>query len=457
MFVGRKPEREALQAAWARAQEGSPQLAVVWGRRRVGKTYLLSEFTSELPTIFFTATRNFSETDQLNRLFEATQRGLGDRSALAGGGFRDLESALRFFLQMSIDHPLVVVLDEAPRLGSARADFGDVLAAVWDQRPLNARLLLIICGSAVAAMRDLIGPEGGLYRRADPELRIDPLDPWEAAELLGKQISGDALVQAYAACGGYPLHLAAWNPELSVEKNLLALAGSPGGLLLRDALDIMFEDLDFRSGYERVLGTMGNGPIRRSKIASRAQQRIDQTLKQLQRSGYVVAERPLGAPITADPLYRLVDPYVRFWFAVLRADAELIDGGQGESVLRRVAPQWEAHVQSVFEEVARLHAIREVTAGRLPQSLVGRWWKDETVEIDVLGLDDGSKPVLVGEAKWQSQPVTVGQISQLRAAATHLENTTSSLELAVWSRNGVTSDAAAFPDVTVYTPDNMFL
>jgi uncharacterized protein len=350
MFVGREPERQALQAAWERAQDGSPQLAVVWGRRRVGKTYLLSQFTGELPTIFFTATRNFSETDQLNRLFEATQRGLGDRSALAGGGFRDLESALRFFLQISIDHPLVVVLDEAPRLGSARADFGDVLAAVWDQRPVNARLLLIICGSAVAAMRDLIGPEGGLYRRADPELRIDPLDPWEAAELLGKQISGDALVQAYAACGGYPLHLAAWNPELSVEKNLFALAGSPGGLLLRDALDIMFEDLDFRSGYERVLGTMGSGPVRRSKIASRAQQRIDQTLKQLQRSGYVVAERPLGSPLTADPLYRLVDPYVRFWFAVLRADAELIDGGQGESVLRRVAPQWEAHVQSVFED-----------------------------------------------------------------------------------------------------------
>jgi uncharacterized protein len=130
--------------------------------------------------------------------------------------------------------------------------------------------------------------------------------------------------------------------------------------------------------------------------------------------------------------------------------------GSGESVLRRVAPQWEAHVQSVFEEVARLHAIREVTAGRLPLSLVGRWWRDETVEIDVLGLDSESRPVLVGEAKWQSRPVSVGQISQLRAAATLLENTTSWLEIAVWSRNGVTSDAAAFPDLTVYTPASMF-
>jgi uncharacterized protein len=74
----------------------------------------------------------------------------------------------------------------------------------------------------------------------------------------------------------------------------------------------------------------------------------------------------------------------------------------------------------------------------------------------VLGLDRESRPVLVGEAKWQSRPVTVGQIAQLRAAATLLENTTSSLELAVWSRNGVTSDAVAFPDVTVYTPADMF-
>jgi hypothetical protein len=92
-------------------------------------------------------------------------------------------------------------------------------------------------------------------------------------------------------------------------------------LLLRDALDILSEDLDWRGGYERVLAALGAGTRRRSRIASRAQQRIDYTLDRLRRAGYVHAVRPHGAPATADPLYEISDPYLAFWFAVLRDDA----------------------------------------------------------------------------------------------------------------------------------------
>ena len=190
-----------LRDTWAKAQSGSGQMAVVWGRRRVGKTFLLSTFAADLDCVFFTATRNDNETEQLGRLHEAAQRGLGDRAALAGGGFRDLESALKFFVEIAVDRPLILVIDEAPRLAAARADYGDVLASVWDGRNRASSLFMILCGSAVAAMRNLIGPDGGLYRRADIELRIDPLDPWAAAELLQRDgtMAADDVIAAYAA------------------------------------------------------------------------------------------------------------------------------------------------------------------------------------------------------------------------------------------------------------------
>jgi uncharacterized protein len=227
---------------------------------------------------------------------------------------------------------------------------------------------------------------------------------------------------------------------------------------LRDALDIMFEDLDFRSGYERVLATMSNGPVRRSKIASRAQQRIDATLIQLQRSGYVAAERPIGSPSTSDPLYRLTDPYIRFWFSVLRADAELIDGGQGKVVLQRTQPKWEAHVQSVFEEIARLHAIRAIASRDLPPAVIGRWWLDETVEIDVLGLNDSNEAVLVGEAKWQLRPVSSEQIDRLREAAVKHGRLAQTVTYGIWSRHGLDLSAsdAASADLRSFTPHEIF-
>ena len=456
-LVGRNSELGELTDAWDAVVAGASRLAVVWGRRRVGKTFLLANFSQRRACVFFTATRNSSEADQMVRLTEATHAGLGDRANLAGGGFSNLEAALRFFQQVSIGSPLIVVLDEVTRLSAARADIGDVLSAVWESPPPGCQLLLIICSSAVGAMRELIGPDGGLYRRAQVELRVDPLDIWAAASLVGRDVAPIALIEAYAACGGYPLHLSAWDASKTTDDNLLALAGSPAGLLVRDAVDIMFEDLDARSGYERVLATMGRGPVRRSKIASQAQQRIDYTLGQLRRSGYVEAERPLGSAPTADPLFRLSDTYLRFWFAVLRDDADLIDGGQGAAVLKRVASRWNTHVQAVFEELARAHAQRLVARGELsPDTVIGRWWKDEAVEIDVLGLDAANAATLVGEAKWQSAPIDHRQVAALRRSAAALPFDTDDATIGIWTRASAHPDVAAMPDVRICTPADMF-
>jgi uncharacterized protein len=99
----------------------------------------------------------------------------------------------------------------------------------------------------------------------------------EARAFLPDVAPGD-FIEAYAACGGYPLHLRRWSGALSTDANLAELAFTPGGILLRDATDILSEDLDWRGGYERVLAAMAGGARRRSRIAGRAQQRIDYTL-----------------------------------------------------------------------------------------------------------------------------------------------------------------------------------
>jgi uncharacterized protein len=455
-MIGRTVELARLNSAWDATQRGNSRLAVVWGRRRVGKTFLLNEFTRGRPCVYFTATRNDAEVQQLQRLFEAAERALGERIHLAGGSFTSFEAALRFFQELSVASPLIVVLDEAPRLATARQDLGDVISAVLESAPAGCQLMLVVCGSAVASMRRLIGPDGGLYRRANPELRLDPLDPWEAADLLGDSVSAEDLVAAYAACGGYPLHLQEWDGHESPDENLIRLAGRPAGLLMRDALDIMFEDLDARSGYERVLAAMAHGPVRRAKIAGRAQQRIEYTLGHLQRSGYVVAERPLGDSASADPLYRLTDTYLRFWFSVLRNDAELIDGGQGLAVLRRVQPRWRAHVEAVWEDIARAHAIRLVDSHELPDMVIGRWWQDEEAEIDVLGLDSAGIAAFVGEAKWQDRSFTLGQLDALRRKSTLPSGGKLSPVLGLWTRTGVAEAVAQSPGIRSFTPTDVF-
>ena len=77
-----------------------------------------------------------------------------------------------------------------------------------------------------------------------------------------------------------------------------------------------------------MLAAIGFGARRRSRIAGRAQQRIDYTLERLRRAGYVRRTVPVGS-VAADPLYEIADTYLAFWFGVLRDDVDLIEGGRG--------------------------------------------------------------------------------------------------------------------------------
>lgn len=445
-------ERTELDAAWARATAGEPELAVVWGRRRVGKTYLLTHFAAGKRAVYFTATRQDTEDRQLRRFALRLGEQLGDEVRdLVPETFPDWESALRFVVRLAEQSPLLVVIDEAPRLTGGHTDFADTVSAIWENRVVDQRLMLVLSGSAVAVMEQMLGPHGGLHRRAGVERRMDPFGLTEA-RAFQPDLPPEDLIQAYAACGGYPLHLRRWSVGRSTEENLRGLAFTPGGLLLRDAPDILSEDLDWRGGYERVLTAMAGGARRRSRIAGRAQQRIDYTLDRLRRAGYVRVVRSIGSGGSPDPMYEIADDYLTYWFAVLRDDADLIEGGQGAVVQRRTAGRWQAHIARVFKAAARDHARRMVAAGELPPgTVVGRWRRDETVEIDVLGLA-GDGPALVGECRWQAKPVTERDLAELRRKAVHLPPPAAGgTTYAFWSRGGGSEALARHPNVRTFT------
>lgn len=449
--VGRRQELRELAAAWERAAGGSPQLVVLWGRRRVGKTFLLSHFAEGKRAVYFTATRQDSDDRQLRRFAGRVREQLGeDVRDLVPESFPDWEAALRFTVRLADREPLLLVIDEALRLTSGRADFADVVSAVWENRVRDQRLMLVLSGSAVAVMEEMLGPHGGLHRRASVERRMDPFSLVEARAFQPDLPPAD-FIEAYAACGGYPLHLGRWSAARDVAENLTELAFTPGALLLRDAPDILSEDLDWRGGYERVLTAMAGGARRRSRIAGRAQQRIDYTLDRLRRAGYVRAVRAIGERGSPDPMYEIADDYLAFWFAVLRDDADLVEGGQGEAVRRRTVGRWQTHVGKVFEAAAREHAQRLVTAGQLPpDAVVGRWWRDETVEIDVLALR-GAEPLLVGESRWQAKPLTERDLAELRRKAAYLPAGGGTV-YAFWSRGEAGAAVRDDPGVRVFGP-----
>jgi hypothetical protein len=136
-----------------------------------------------------------------------------------------------------------------------------------------------------------------------------------------------------------------------------------------------------------------------------------------------------------------------------RDDADLVEGGRGAAVRRRTQGRWQTHLARVFEAAGRDHAQRLVGAGALPpDTVIGRRWRDETAEIDVLGLS-GDHPVLIGECRWQNKPVTERDLTELRRKAVHLPPPADSgTTYAYWSRGGVTPAVTGHPDVRAFNP-----
>jgi AAA+ ATPase superfamily predicted ATPase len=388
--------------------------------------------------VFFGATQQ-AQGVELSRLADAVRRDLGDQAAdLAGGSFASWEAALRFFAAVAREQPLVVVLDEVPYLTASTPGFASVVQAVWDHLPAGTQLTLVLCGSAIGMMEAMIGAGGALRGRPTLTMRLSPIEPVPARAFLG-ELEPAAFLEAYAACGGYPLHLRAWDQHASCEANLLRLAGAPGGILLEDAESMLAEELTHAGGYARVLAAIGRGRTRYAQIASESDQRIERPLEILMRAGLISKRLPVGAPRGARASYEIADPYLAFWFSVLYSDIPQIDAGQGRAVLNRKNPSWQRHLGAVFEDVARAHARRLATRGELPSDLViDRWWatSGEPCEVDVLGIR-GTRSLLLGEARWQSRPLGARELAQLQAKASRVPRAVESPIFALWGRGGI--------------------
>jgi AAA+ ATPase superfamily predicted ATPase len=437
-LIDREQEMAALRNAGQGASTGIPQLVVVWGRRRVGKTFLLSHFVRDRRAVFFGATQQ-AQGIELSRLADAVRRDLGSQAAdLAGGSFASWEAALRFFAALAAEQPLTVVLDEVPYLTVSTPGFASVVQAVWDHLPEGTRLTLVLCGSAIGMMEAMIGAGGALRGRPTLTLRLDALDPVQARAFL-PTLAPVEFLEAYAACGGYPLHLQGWEPSASTAANLLRLAGAPGGILLEDAASMLAEELTNSGGYARVLAAIGRGRTRYAQIAADSDQRVERPLEILTRAGLISKRLPVGAPRGARASYEITDPYLAFWFGVLYSDIPQIEAGQGRGVLDRRSPSWQRHLGAVFEDAARAHARRLAARAELPSDLViDRWWASsgEPCEIDVLGLR-GTRTALLGEARWQSRPLGARDLDQLQRKAPRAPKTIDQPIFALWGRAGV--------------------
>ena len=458
-FVNRTDELAALQAWWKRP---ASRPAIVWGRRRVGKTALLQHFASQTgaPVIFHTGTGEAPAAEIASLCRQAALARPDPVRDIAADPYRDWRDVLDYLARASDDSPTLLVLDEFPELIKASPALPGILRAFLDRVGEHTRLKIILSGSAVRTMQEMREYRAPLHGRFDLTLQLHPFRPHEAALMLPGLSPADR-ARVYGITGGTPLYLSWWNQDDTVAGNLLELAGRPGSPLLTEGQLVMATEVGEGEHTMGVLTAIAAGRTKHSEIKDAIGAEPSRTLDRLIELRIIERVLPVTEQGTRSRrrIYRIADNYLGFYLGPLTRFRAEIERGLGPSIIRPLTSFIDEHMGPAYEEAFREHLRRLANQGSLGEDIVaiGAWWTDDGQhEIDAVVLAQRSLtrvPVLAGESKWASS-VNAGRIKAgLAAKAAALTPDVASLRFAVCARDQVENADA---DTLVVTAADIF-
>ena len=475
-FFDRSHELESLEERWG----SGPQLALLWGRRRIGKSALLRAFATGKPTVFYQAVKG-TETEQLAGL---TQRFLAHQAdpVLEAAPLANWAQAIAYLLGQAraaqrSGETLLVVLDEFPYLVASNANLPSILQAAWEEvKTEDLPLFLVLAGSQIAMFERHV-LRGPLYGRRTWSEQLPPLSYRDAAAFTPEWTAADRL-RLWAIAGGVPYYLEQFEAKRSLAWNIEHRILEKGQVLYTEAELFIYEELgDEAATYLSIIGAVAGGATRQSEIAARAgvpPSAVPAYLASLRRQHVVEHIKPFGADDNArSGVWQLADSYLRFWFRFVRPNLTDLEARLTGEVLRdRVLPNLDEFVSMpAFEDACREHV--RASIGHDPEfparGTVSAWWgqipdgsepgtrRTRRAEIEIV-VHDGRRLELAAEVKWRDV-VDTDALRQLEAAVIHAPGYHQGVRLVIYGRGGFTPQLrteAAAKGVLLRTVEDLF-
>ncbi|MFQ5401570.1 MAG: ATP-binding protein [Anaerolineae bacterium] len=413
-FVGRKRELQTLESFYQSANAG---LLILYGRRRIGKTRLITHFLErhqETPTFYWVATTH-NEAYQLRDFSQAIMH---HDPRLAGPpteafSFSGWEQALHHLADVVAlsEKPQLVVLDEFTYLLRNEPAISSIFQKVWDHRLSQLpQLKLILTGSLIGMMaREVIAYQAPLYGRGTAQIRLRPL-PFSAVQELFPQRRADERVAIYGVTGGVPAYLEIFTRTDDFVGALRDHCLVPGSMMMSDPAVILYEQLQEPQTYESVLSAVASGFHQWSDIAKMAglsDTALGHYLKVLQELEFIERREPaLAKPKSKSGRYYVSDHFLRFYYRFVVPQIGPIERGYQEAAAQKVYAELRPFLgEYVFEELCREWVWAAAMAGQLDfvPEVVGSYWRTyrgKGVQLDVVAAAPREKRLLIGEAKW---------------------------------------------------------
>ena len=419
-FIDREQELDTLQNEYER--KGS-SLVILYGRRRAGKTTLISEFIKDKNALFFLASEE-SETQNRNA-FKEKAADFIDSALLREASVSTWDAIFAAIMERRFESKPIIVIDEFQYIGRSNPAFPSVFQRIWEEQLKNRPVMVILCGSLISMMESqTLAYNSPLYGRRTAQIRLGQI-PFRYYGDFFPGKSRKELIEMYAITGGVPKYIEVFSESRDIYRAIQRNVLNRSGYLYDEPHFLLQQEVSEIGSYFSIIKAIAAGNHKLSAISSALEIKATSLTKYLKiLIDLDILEREV--PITEDNpekskrgLYKIKDNYIRFWFAFVYPNMSFIESGNSRIVLDKIRKGLvTSHIAFVYEDVCRekMWDLNGDGAWPFHFTRIGRHWDADT-EIDIAALDQEGGNLILGECKYWQEPVGINVLRDLEQKA----------------------------------------
>jgi AAA+ ATPase superfamily predicted ATPase len=429
-LIGREAERKILDRFY---QSSKAEFLAIYGRRRVGKTFLIQDFyTKKKDAVCFHSTglKDGNLRDQIKSFTQVIGKTFYNGAELQEKStwmdvFEQLTEAIN---KLPKNKKVILFFDEFPWMASKRSKLIQALDHYWNRYwSINPKIKLIVCGSAASwILEKLIHNKGGLYNRITYQIELNPFSLSESKTFLwekGIKLSEEHVLKIYMVMGGIPLYLDQVEKGLSADQIIDSLCFTKRGLLFNEfdkLFQSLFEHFDIHKELILLISENIYG-ISQVELMNKSSKsvggRLKKRLQELEDTGFIESFIPHQHK-EKGIYYRIVDEYILFylkWIAPVTNSIKRYDKEAGYWLSKSKSPSWKSWAGLAYEAICFKHISPIRKALHIPPGVeIGSWryvprkekFQDQGAQIDLLfDREDGA--ITICEIKYNEQPFTI--------------------------------------------------
>ena len=410
MFIAREKELAVLQETY---NKPGFQMTVIYGRRRVGKSRLITEFIKDKRASYYVA----SKTSLEDNVRKWGRQFIEDTAPdLAGVEFNDLENFFRFVGNLCRDERLILALDEIPYIAESDTSFLSRFQVAIDTVLVTKNVYLIISGSAISFMeKEILSEKSPIFGRRTNQIFLQPFDYLDSAKFV-PHYSAEEKAIVYGVTGGVAKYLTLFDDSLSLDRNLIWHYFDTSGYLYEEPHNLLMQEFRTVNTYNSVIEACAGGANKVYEISDKTHEStatLSYVLKNLMTIGviskvYAITDEKNKKKVS----YEITDGMYRFWYRFVPRAKAAIEMGRGELYYNKyVKDKLHEYMGEIFEYICRHYVLLKGLDGELNCLVTntGKWWGPghdrKPTDIDVVGIDTISNQAILGECKFKNEPI----------------------------------------------------